>query len=77
MTLLVVRWSGLSTTVFSSVSLNVVVRGLAVDTGTGQVYFTHSNKVEVVNANNTGRTTVVKYASGVRTYGVGVDPYAR
>ena len=72
-----VRWNGLCTTVFSSVSLNVVVRGLAVDTETGQVYFTHSNKVEVVNPNNTGRATVVKNARSVRTYGVGVDPTER
>ena len=81
MTLVVIRWSGLCTTVLFSVSVNVVVRGLAVDTETGQVYFTHSNKVDVVNANNTGRHLVrnMKAYGNVLmpTYGVAVDSRER
>ena len=52
--------------------LNAVVRGLAVDSFTGKIYFTNNAEVEVVNPDGNGRARVMKHSNGARTYGVAV-----
>ena len=50
-----------------------VVYGIAIDTETGNVYFTNNNKVEVINGKGTERARVIEHSIDVGTYGVAVD----